>query len=80
MVRTQQNIKETGTKTNRYNVSSIDFKRTDLYLAQQDLANVIDASRVMVAQVLKRFREEGFLLGKDKYYAIRDRCSEEHFR
>lgn len=51
-----------------------------LNLTQQDLANMVGASRVMVAQVLKQFKEKGFLIKKDKYYVIQDRCLDKHFR
>lgn len=51
-----------------------------LHLTQQDLANMVGASRVMVAQVLKQFKEKGFLIKQDKYYVIQDRCLDKHFR
>ena len=54
--------------------------RIPLILTQQDLANMVGASRVMIAQVLKDFKARGFILKKDKQYIVQDRCLHKHFR
>lgn len=51
-----------------------------LSLTQQDLANMVGASRVTVVQVLKRLKEKGVLIKKDRYYLLQDRCLDKHFR
>ncbi|MHB1126092.1 MAG: Crp/Fnr family transcriptional regulator [Bacillota bacterium] len=51
-----------------------------LNITQQDLANMVGASRVMVAQVLKQLKEKGFLIKHDKHYLIQDRCLDRNFR
>lgn len=51
-----------------------------LNLTQEDMANMIGASRVMVAQLIKQFREQGLLSKEGKYYVIKDKCLTKHFR
>ncbi|WP_366921516.1 Crp/Fnr family transcriptional regulator [Metallumcola ferriviriculae] len=46
----------------------------ELNLTQQDMANMIGASRVMVAQVIKKFKEAGFLTKQGRYYVLKDQC------
>lgn len=50
-----------------------------LSLTQEDMANMIGASRVMVTQLLKQFIDRGFLFKAGKYYAIKDQCLERNF-
>lgn len=50
-----------------------------LNLTQQDMASMIGASRVMVAQVLKQLKEQGILSREGKYYLLTDRCLTKHF-
>jgi CRP/FNR family cyclic AMP-dependent transcriptional regulator len=41
-----------------------------MYVTQQELGNMIGASRVMVAQVIKELRDKGILNHQGKYYLI----------
>ena len=45
-----------------------------LHLTQQDIANLVGVSRVMVVQVLKELKAEGRLIRSGKYYSLKDRC------
>lgn len=45
-----------------------------LPLTQQDMADFVGASRVMVALSLKELTSRGYLIRQDKYYIIKDRC------
>jgi len=45
-----------------------------LHLTQQDIADFIGASRVMVAQALKELTERNCIERVDKYYILKDRC------
>jgi CRP/FNR family transcriptional regulator len=46
----------------------------EINLTQEDLANMIGASRVMVAQLIKQFKFQGFISKKGRYYVIHDKC------
>lgn len=48
--------------------------RIKLRLTQQDIADFIGASRVMVAQVLADLTTGGQLVKQEKYYVLKDRC------
>ena len=52
----------------------------ELHLTQQDLANMVGSSRVMVAQVLKNLKARGIITKKGKYYLLQDQCLEKHFK
>lgn len=52
----------------------------EISITQEEMANMIGSSRVMVAHTLKKFKQEGFLLKKGKYYIIDDKCLSIHFR
>jgi len=52
----------------------------ELNITQQDLASMVGASRVMVAQVIKRFKEEGILAKEGRYYELKDKCLNKHFK
>ncbi len=43
-------------------------------LTQQDIADFIGASRVMVVQVLKELTDQKYIYKIDKYYMLKDRC------
>jgi len=43
-------------------------------LTQQDIADFIGASRVMVVQVLKELADQNYINKVDKYYLLKDRC------
>lgn len=43
-------------------------------LTQQDIADFVGASRVMVAQALKELSEKKYLIKNDRYYIIKDHC------
>jgi len=45
-----------------------------IYLTQQEIASLVGASRVMVAQVLKELTTENYLCRGEKYYILKDRC------
>jgi len=45
-----------------------------LHLTQQDIANFVGASRVMVAQALKELTDRNCIEKVDKYFILRDRC------
>ncbi|MCR3920985.1 MAG: Crp/Fnr family transcriptional regulator [Firmicutes bacterium] len=51
----------------------------ELTLTQEDIANMIGASRVMVAQVLKQFSQDGIIAKQGKYYLILDKCLKTNF-
>lgn len=52
----------------------------DLEITQQELADMVGASRVMVAQILKEFKSAGIVLRNGKHYVLRtDPCLERHF-
>ncbi|GAV23254.1 helix-turn-helix domain-containing protein [Carboxydothermus pertinax] len=52
----------------------------ELEITQQELANMIGASRVMVAQALKELRNIGILARSGKWYILKnDSCIEKHF-
>lgn len=51
-----------------------------LNLTQEDIANMIGASRVMVSRLIKQFIEQGFLSKEGIYYLIKDQCLANHFR
>ncbi|WP_242656238.1 Crp/Fnr family transcriptional regulator [Desulfofundulus thermosubterraneus] len=48
--------------------------RIKLHLTQQEIASMVGASRVMVAQVLKELATSNYLYREEKYYVLRDRC------
>lgn len=53
----------------------------ELEITQQELANMVGASRVMVAQILKELKKAGIVLRNTKHYVLRtDPCLEKHFR
>lgn len=45
-----------------------------LQLTQQDIADFVGVSRVMVAQSLKELTSKNYLIKKGKYYILKDRC------
>lgn len=45
-----------------------------LYLTQQDIADFVGVSRVMVAQALKELSARNCIDRVDKYFVLRDRC------
>lgn len=45
-----------------------------IHLTQQDIADFVGASRVMVAQALKELAERNYLARNDKYYILKDHC------
>jgi len=45
-----------------------------LRLTQQDIADFVGASRVMVAQALKELTARKCILREDKYFILKDRC------
>lgn len=52
----------------------------ELNITQQEIANMIGASRVMVAQVLKELKEAGIVGRQGKYYILqKDLCVEKNF-
>lgn len=48
--------------------------RIKLHLTQQEIASMVGASRVMVAQALKELATSNYLCRKEKFYILRDRC------
>lgn len=48
--------------------------RIRLHLTQQDIADFVGASRVMVVQALKELAAGNYLCREDKYYILKDRC------
>ncbi|MBO8169866.1 MAG: Crp/Fnr family transcriptional regulator [Thermoanaerobacteraceae bacterium] len=52
----------------------------EVEVTQQELANMVGASRVMVAQVLKELKEVGVVDREGKYYVLKnDPCLSKHF-
>jgi CRP/FNR family transcriptional regulator len=52
----------------------------ELDITQQELADMVGASRVMVANVLKQLQDEGLVRRQDAYYQIQSRpCAGKHF-
>jgi CRP/FNR family transcriptional regulator len=51
-----------------------DGKKITLCLTQQEIADFIGASRVMVAQVLKELQARNYLIKKGKHYILKDAC------
>ncbi|MBS3970697.1 MAG: Crp/Fnr family transcriptional regulator [Clostridia bacterium] len=49
-------------------------KKITLCLTQQEIADYIGASRVMVAQVLKELQARNYLIKKGKHYILKDSC------
>ncbi|MFZ5650109.1 MAG: Crp/Fnr family transcriptional regulator [Bacillota bacterium] len=45
-----------------------------IHLTQQDIADFVGASRVMVVQTLKELAEKNYLIRNDKYYILKDHC------
>lgn len=45
-----------------------------IHLTQQDIADFVGASRVMVAQALKELAEKNYIVRNDKYYILKDHC------
>lgn len=62
-----------------YGIQSPDGQLIQLSLTQEIMSNMIGSSRVMVAQVLKQFKNQGIILKKGKYYIINDQCLMTHF-
>ncbi len=48
--------------------------RIKLRLTQQDIADFVGASRVMVAQALKELTARRYISKEDKYFILKDRC------
>ncbi|MQL51870.1 cyclic nucleotide-binding domain-containing protein [Desulfofundulus thermobenzoicus] len=48
--------------------------RIRFHLTQQEIASMVGASRVMVAQALKELITSNYLCREEKYYVLRDRC------
>lgn len=57
--------------TNEYGVLTNDGVLIRMHITQQELGDMIGASRVMVAQVMKELRDVGILNQKGKYYMIK---------
>lgn len=55
-----------------------DGTRIYLRLTQQEIANLIGASRVMVNQAINRMKEKGYLRQERKHYILLDNCPQ-HF-
>lgn len=51
-----------------------DGKKITLCFTQQEIADYIGASRVMVAQVLKELQARNYLIKKGKHYILKDGC------
>ncbi|KKM08668.1 hypothetical protein SY88_22855 [Clostridiales bacterium PH28_bin88] len=52
----------------------------EVQLTQQDLADMVGASRVMVAQVLQELKEASVVSREGRYYVLlKDRCLGKHF-
>ena len=45
-----------------------------IHLTQQDIADFVGASRVMVAHALKELTEKNYLIRNNKYYILKDHC------
>lgn len=45
-----------------------------IHLTQQDIADSVGASRVMVVHVLKELMEKNYIVRNDKYYILKDHC------
>lgn len=84
---TWEQITELNTQTTREKVLSLLFRLAreygepcpegtliKIYLTQQEIASLVGASRVMVAQVLKELTAENYLCRGEKYYILKDRC------
>ncbi|PKM82857.1 MAG: Crp/Fnr family transcriptional regulator [Firmicutes bacterium HGW-Firmicutes-14] len=56
---------------NEYGKTISDMVIIELNITQQDMANMIGASRVKVAQVLKEFRSAGILSRHGRYYMLK---------
>lgn len=45
-----------------------------VYLTQQDIADFVGVSRVMVARTIKELADCNYLTRKNRYYVLKDRC------
>ncbi|MBS4021529.1 MAG: Crp/Fnr family transcriptional regulator [Dethiobacter sp.] len=52
----------------------IEGTKITVFLTQQDIADYVGASRVMVVQVIKKLAERNYLVKKGKNYILKNRC------
>ncbi|EEG77982.1 Crp/Fnr family transcriptional regulator [Dethiobacter alkaliphilus] len=59
---------------NEHGENCSDGTRIPVSLTQQEIADFVGASRVMVARALKTLSERNYVLKKGRYYILKDRC------
>ncbi|MDT3698239.1 MAG: Crp/Fnr family transcriptional regulator [Thermincola sp.] len=64
---------------NEHGKTSAEMTIIELHLTQQEIGNMLGASRVKVAQILREFREAGIIGKKGKYYTVKTDFCIQHF-